>query len=307
MRKILTCHKTNAFMIRAVILILLTMMLISCKHEESQIPLDDDYKTEIETYKGELLENRKNYLQLRGLFPLKIGENTFGRSATNTMVLDIEELPEIIGTFSLSNNSIQFNAADSADVFTKDELPLKSNSMMLDSISEAPRLYFNRINWQVILRSGRYYLRVWDTENPMIAAFKGFESYDLNPNFIITGAFKYFEEEKTEEVHSQLGVNASTKFIGQVTFNYDGETHQLDVGNSGFTMVRDLTTGDETYGGGRYIYLDLPETDGEVHIDFNKLYNPPCSFSKFTTCLYPPQQNNLPFKLEAGEKIAIKE
>ena len=68
-------------------------------------------------------------------------------------------------------------------------------------------------------------------------------------------------------------------------------------------MVSDETTGDDTYSGGRYIYLKLPETDGTVTLDFNYLYNPPCSFSKFTTCLYPPRQNHLPFKVLAGEKI----
>ena len=68
-------------------------------------------------------------------------------------------------------------------------------------------------------------------------------------------------------------------------------------------MVHDQTSGDVTYGGGRYIYLDLPEKDGPVTIDFNKLYNPPCSFSKYTTCLYPPQQNRLPFEILAGETI----
>ena len=68
-------------------------------------------------------------------------------------------------------------------------------------------------------------------------------------------------------------------------------------------MVSDKTTGDETYGGGRYIYLDLPETDGLVTLDFNYLYNPPCAFSDFTTCLYPPRQNNLTFIILAGERI----
>ena len=43
---------------------------------------------------------------------------------------------------------------------------------------------------------------------------------------------------------------------------------------------------------------------GKTVIDFNKLYNPPCAFSEFTTCLYPPRQNHLPFAILAGEKIA---
>jgi uncharacterized protein (DUF1684 family) len=71
-------------------------------------------------------------------------------------------------------------------------------------------------------------------------------------------------------------------------------------------MVGDATNGEETYGSGRYIYVDIPETDGKVHLDFNYLYNPPCSYSEFTTCLLPPLQNRLPFRIEAGELIEHK-
>ena len=67
-------------------------------------------------------------------------------------------------------------------------------------------------------------------------------------------------------------------------------------------MVSDETSGSATYGGGRYIYLELPKENDKVKIDFNKLYNPPCAFSDYTTCPFPPRQNILPFKLEAGEK-----
>ena len=68
-------------------------------------------------------------------------------------------------------------------------------------------------------------------------------------------------------------------------------------------MVGDLTSGESTYGGGRYLYLKLPNTDGKVSLDFNYLYNPPCAFSEFTTCLFPPSQNQLPIKIKAGERI----
>ena len=66
-------------------------------------------------------------------------------------------------------------------------------------------------------------------------------------------------------------------------------------------MVSDATSGNETYGGGRYIYFDLPKENGKFKIDFNKLYNPPCAFSEFTTCPLPPRQNRLSLKIEAGE------
>ena len=41
-------------------------------------------------------------------------------------------------------------------------------------------------------------------------------------------------------------------------------------------------------------------------LDFNKAYNPPCSFSEYTTCPLPPKQNILKTRIEAGEKYGKK-
>ena len=112
-----------------------------------------------------------------------------------------------------------------------------------------------------------------------------------------------FKIQASNRFFSKLGVNETTEFIGQVSFMYQDETYTLDVGQNGFTMINDGTTGKETYDAGRYIYLELPEQSGPVTLDLNYLYNPPCTFSKFTTCLVPPKQNTLPFPVYAGEQI----
>ncbi|MDC1472485.1 DUF1684 domain-containing protein, partial [Flavobacteriaceae bacterium] len=73
-----------------------------------------------------------------------------------------------------------------------------------------------------------------------------------------------------------------------------------------FVMVGDLTSGETTYGGGRYMYIELPKSGEKIIVDFNYLYNPPCAFSEFTTCLYPPRQNQLAFEIKAGERLKNK-
>ena len=172
----------------------------------------------------------------------------------------------------------------------------------MDEYGNSNTFYHNSIYWQIITRSGDLYLRVWDKSNPYVTAFKGFKTYPLNKKYIVNGTFEYFETEKSEEIETKLGKNTTTSFIGKVTFRINGNEHSLDVGSNGFTMVSDETSGFETYGGGRYIYLELPKENGKVKIDFNKLYNPPCAFSDYTTCPLPTRQNIVPFKLEAGEK-----
>ena len=68
-----------------------------------------------------------------------------------------------------------------------------------------------------------------------------------------------------------------------------------------FVVFGDSTNGRETYGGGRFLYSALPK-DGQVVLDFNKAYNPPCAFTPFATCPLPPRQNRLPIPIAAGEK-----
>ena len=47
----------------------------------------------------------------------------------------------------------------------------------------------------------------------------------------------------------------------------------------------------------------LVADDGSVVVDFNLAYNPPCVFTPFATCPLPPERNNLPVRVEAGEKL----
>jgi hypothetical protein len=259
----------------------------------------------IEENKVERAKNRINYLQLVGLFKIDTLDNTFGKDSSNVFVLDVEDLPRKIGTIQRNNITLEFIAEKDIVVKTIDGEPVKDLVLGLDEYGSSVRLYHNALNWQVITRSGGHYLRVWHENNPAVGAFKGFEHFGLNPDLIFEGQFMYYETAKSEIVKSEVDGKRSTNFIGKVSFVYNGTTHDLDVGENGFTMVSDETTGDDTYGGGRYIYLDLPKETGSVILDFNYLYNPPCAFSKFTTCLYPPRQNHLPFKILAGERITF--
>ena len=84
------------------------------------------------------------------------------------------------------------------------------------------------------------------------------------------------------------------------------EKHKIDAVDEGddnlFLIVADETSGDETYGGGRFLYVKKPNSTGTIILDFNKAYNPPCVFTKYATCPLPPLQNYLKLRIEAGEK-----
>lgn len=68
-----------------------------------------------------------------------------------------------------------------------------------------------------------------------------------------------------------------------------------------FIPFKDFTNGEETYGGGRYLDVDIPQADSMI-IDFNYAYNPYCAYSDRWSCPIPPDENSLYVHIRAGEK-----
>ena len=76
-----------------------------------------------------------------------------------------------------------------------------------------------------------------------------------------------------------------------------------------FLPFADTTSGDETYGGGRYLLdtvkgADLGMQDGGLVLDFNFAYNPSCAYDPTWLCPLAPMQNRLPVAVRAGERLA---
>ena len=84
-------------------------------------------------------------------------------------------------------------------------------------------------------------------------------------------------------------------------------------GSGLFVPFRDATSGQETYGGGRYLVDTVKCTDGgclevtagspDVVIDFNYAYHPSCVYSPRWACPLAPPENRLPVPVRAGERL----
>jgi len=68
-----------------------------------------------------------------------------------------------------------------------------------------------------------------------------------------------------------------------------------------FLPFTDLTNSNGSYGGGRYIDLEIPGGDTMV-IDFNRAYNPYCAYNEKYSCPIPPRENNLSVAIKVGIK-----
>jgi len=98
--------------------------------------------------------------------------------------------------------------------------------------------------------------------------------------------------------------------IGSLEFSLKGQALKLSAFAEAsdrrvdrlFVPFADLTTGTETYAGGRYLDLDRTAT-GLYVIDFNRAYHPYCFYNPEYDCPYPPAENRLPVPIRAGERI----
>jgi uncharacterized protein len=115
----------------------------------------------------------------------------------------------------------------------------------------------------------------------------------------------------TVEMPTSTGQRRLMQRVGTLDFMLKGRSLHLsafvEAGspdmNRLFVPFTDLTTGTETYAAGRY--LDLERTASGVYlIDFNRAYQPYCSYNATYDCPYPPAENRLPIPIRAGEKLA---
>lgn len=107
-----------------------------------------------------------------------------------------------------------------------------------------------------------------------------------------------------------MGGDRNYKIIGEAEFSYAGKSQRLQVYVTNpkkplelFIPFKDLTSGNSTYGGGRFIEaeLDTPEAN-ELTIDFNRAYNPYCLYSHFFSCPVVAG-NKLEIAMKAGAKL----
>jgi uncharacterized protein (DUF1684 family) len=112
------------------------------------------------------------------------------------------------------------------------------------------------------------------------------------------------------QMQTSSGTPRAERRAGTLTFTLHGQQMTLtafveaDAPNMNrlFVPFSDTTSGDTTYGGGRFMDLDVTPT-GIYDVDFNRAYTPYCYYNPTFECPYPPPENRLKIPIEAGERI----
>lgn len=140
--------------------------------------------------------------------------------------------------------------------------------------------------------------------------FVALPRFPADPNFLVKAKFvaqdgPVFGMKTTSEREPQY------QSIGTLHFSLQGKQEQLtvyrnidlsrlpDYVNYLFVPFTDLTNGESTYGGGRYIDLEGPLADA-VELDFNRAYNPYCAYGGAYSCPIPPEENHVEIAIRAG-------
>ncbi|MEM7298666.1 MAG: DUF1684 domain-containing protein, partial [Bacteroidota bacterium] len=138
----------------------------------------------------------------------------------------------------------------------------------------------------------------------------GHPFFPVNPAFRIEADFKVFKKPEVIGMKTSTSRIASYSIYGEASLVLNGEEVKLllyrnqnpKYADHLFLPFTDLTNGEETYGGGRYIDLEIPGDTDKIVIDFNKAYQPYCAYTYGYSCPIPPQENTMTVRVEAGVK-----
>lgn len=145
------------------------------------------------------------------------------------------------------------------------------------------------------------------------AAFEGLDFFAPDTTYRVIARFERTPNALPFLMPTTTDRKSEETVYGIAHFMLQGQKHQLEVYQSKDLMEQekyknylflpflDETNGEETYAGGRYIELSIPEGDSIV-IDFNKAYNPYCAYNTKYSCPIVPWVNTLDLKVKAGVK-----
>jgi uncharacterized protein len=284
--------------------VLVAGMLTGCARDRWPEPPAVDaaeYQKLHQAWRDEQREGLSSVLPITGIWPLPDGETAFGSDATLPIALPAAHFAPRAGTFRRAQGAVTVIPAATATLRLEDGSTLDA-PRQVDAVLAGP------IRLQIADGGDdRTWVMAMDTAHPAIANPPVVESYPLDSRWRVAARFDAFDQPKPVRVPDVRGGFMNFSAVGELVFRLDDREMRLTAfGEEGaedyFVMFRDPTNQSTTYSGYRILSPKVV-TNGEwTVLDFNFALNPPCAYSKFTTCPLPPPENRLPVAVEAGLK-----
>lgn len=270
-----------------------------------------DYAREQFMWRGRRLldlNRADGWTSLIGLHWLDPGTHRVGSDTDNGIRMTMG--PPHLGVFTVRDGKVEF-VADTP--VTIDGASARGGGLRTDADAAGPSVIaFDEGKGlaTVIERGGRLALRIKHADADSRLRFNGLEYWPGGRGWQLPARFIAHPAGKTLPIANIIGTTDEIPNPGAVEFEHAGKTFRLEVldegGDSLFLVFADRTSGHGSYGAGRFLDAPKPDAVGNLVIDFNQAYNPPCAFTPFATCPLPPPENRLDLAVEAGERDYIK-
>ena len=260
------------------------------------------------------LANPNGVVSWIGLWELADGANPFGSDPARAIVLPLEDSPPLAGTLHLGTADaappLRLVPEPGSGLALRDGDPVDGPiDVAHDRSGNTTFLTLGSLGLRVHAERGtdRLWLRAWDTDSPRAAAFELPPYFPVTNEWRLAARFDAYPQPRQVPMADVTGGTVANVSPGELVFHADGREHRLiafatESSRDYLVMVWDSTTVDDTYQLGRYMRVPFPDDEGWTVIDFNRLYNPPCAFTPYSVCSFPPRENRLALAVRAGEK-----
>lgn len=174
-------------------------------------------------------------------------------------------IPNQDSAFHLQNGTVEFSAADDVSI-TNNGKPF--TDMEIFDGENAPFLKLGSLEWHVMQHRDLIAIRLYNSKT--------------------------------------LDQAEDASDPGTLSSRFNDREYALQASqNHLFFITGDETNQTESYQAGRHMYVDFPDKSGRIIFDFNKINNPPCAYTVYSTCQLSPEQSRLYLLIAALEKRPV--
>ena len=269
-----------------------------------------DWRAEVQAWRQEReaeLTKPDGYLAVAGLFFLQPGANSVGASAENAVVLP-NGAPTTAGRMLYEDGRVRYEPAAGVNATLNDQ-PVVGAVTVLPADTKASRpadrLGIGSLTLQLHRSGARLGVRLRDPDSTYRRSFGGLRWFALDPAWRLRGHFLPYDSPRMVQIQNILGDVEDVASPGEVEVRIGGAPVRLAALQASrgrlWIIFSDASAEKDTYRI-RFLYLDPPDANRDVIVDFNRAYSAPCAFNPHTTCPLPPRQNRLTAAVIAGER-----
>ncbi|HYG05185.1 MAG TPA: DUF1684 domain-containing protein [Stenotrophomonas sp.] len=270
----------------------------------------DAYTRELENWRQARLAALRaadGWLSYTGSGRLRLGSYRVGTAADND--ISLSSGPPRLGVLTVEENRIRFDAARDVDVRLRGQ-PVTSVTLVPEEAGrKADRLDVGQSQFYVVRTGPVFGWRFRDPAAPARHRFAGIDHFPVDPRWRVTARWQPYAKPQPITLLTSIGTPLPAWIPGEAVFVRDGHQYRLHPVTQPndprlFFIFSDRTSGKDTYGGARYLFVD-PPADGHLVLDFNRAENPPCALTPHLVCPIAPPGNRLDLAVNAGEKTFI--